>query len=280
MRAGKSWFFYDIVRINGFVREGGNVSKLCYEVNPKRLQQNCTYGSMGIEGRYLYRELLDIMWQQPDQCSVAYVTSDLASIIGLPEGVIEQQIEALCSGNSPLLEQSFCFDRGLTIVSLDLKEQIQLYKSWEKNEIEKIKKRNSDTKIVSLTGMIKVKEKSPELSYGYLEPSERSVSSFSGWFPTSNFDSDGQVYFLRNDVISIISDLYPGTDKNAEFTKIFGWLMQNPNRRQTVARMNSYVLKWFERATSLSYRATGESMLSQLDQEIEALFNEQKEASI
>lgn len=218
------------------------------------------------------------MWLTEEKCSMPLDEASIASSLGIRIVELERILDALKGGASPLIEDIFCLDRGMIIVSIELKEQIDQYRKWESKEIESVKKRKREAEVLSLSGFIKRDKAGPDVAISYVLPKDRHTEVYSGWFPTVRFDESGQVYNMRKAFLAELKERFSTIDVDAELRGVFSWLMKNKERRKSASGMNFYITCWLERARDgiFSTRKSGSSFADDLDRELDALFEERE----
>jgi hypothetical protein len=234
------------------------MEKSCYELNPFRLSKNTIYKKLNFIQKAIYKELIDLLWMQENQFSMKYDTQEISEKINISSEVIDETMELLSAGNEPLIEQYFCFEHGVSILSSHLKEQIEQHKKQESAQLELILQRNKKTSC-SLLEKVRKNPQDNELSIGYLEPEKRELSIYNGWLPTNRFDEIGQVFYVRSFFVKEIKDKYPSLVIEEQLQKILEWFDKNPERRRPVAIMNRFIIDWLERAGNPNFYANKDS---------------------
>lgn len=228
--------------------------KSTYEVNPERRASNKIYKTLSLTERAMYGALLDLCWLGDTQYSIIKDEQRWASDMGVDVSEVESFIAKVSSTKlgDALIEESFDLSSAsFMIIFLELKEQMDSYQAWLLRERQLASvKNNMEKKSVSLLEMSKDRSKAIEGAVHYLDPSERFLVDFKGWLPTTSFDAYGQIYKIRDFVIEELRSIYPDVDVVAEFQKMFFWFSNPKNQRRSVAQMNWFIHKWFERAAT------------------------------
>lgn len=248
------------------------MSKMCYELNPSWLISSKNYTNASAEVRGVYLGLMNQMWLSETQYSIPLAPGELSTHLGIGEGDLAFALSALGEGEDPLVIEAFDFDNGFILESPHLKAQVAKHRAWLMEEKIRTIERNKDSQRSTLTE--RVCGAPMEIGTAYLPPEERALGRYQGWFPTSRFDSAGQVFYVRPTFVEQLSESYPGITIEVELEKMFRWKADNPTKRKTIGYMNRFIWGWFERVSSGAAATQSVEKADEITSELDALFGE------
>jgi hypothetical protein len=230
-----------------------NRRKSTYEIDPAKRALNKAFNSLSLTEKSIYSFLLDSCWLGECQYMIDIDESSWSLSLGVTEDEISNFIESVTQDieGIKLAEQSFNLETSeFQLIIYDLKEQIEFYNAWAIKEEELTKKKNAlERKSIGLLDIASNRESALEGAVHYLEPGQRHMEHYLGWFPTVGFDNAGQVYRIRKFVVKQLQEMYPTADIDVELRKMFEWFSNPRNRRRTVAQMNAFIHNWIENST-------------------------------
>lgn len=228
--------------------------KPTYEVDPQKRALNKAYNSLSMTEKSIYSFLLDMCWVGESQYMIDIDEDKWASILQVDVSIIKSFIFAVTKEVDGFLlaEETFNLETStFQLIILDLKEQVENYNAWAIKEEELTRKKNAlERKSVKLLDIAKDRSEALMGVVHYVEPENRYLNEYLGWFPTIGFNETGQVYRIRDFVINQLSDMYPDLNIEDEIKKMFFWFSNPKNRRRTVAQMNYFIHNWLERASN------------------------------
>lgn len=245
--------------------------KHTYEVNPERLYRNPAWTKLSLVHRAIFREILDILWGSEKQYRMPYDPNTLSEKLGVSTDDLEHSLAMLTIGDDPLLVEEFDLGgEGFYLSSPMLREQIADHQRWLREERHRVSLKNKEREeSLSLVARIQ-NAKSPKLPHvAYLKPEQRDLSVFHGWLPTNRFDTQGQVYYVRENFKAMLIESYPDQDVDQEILKIHAWLCNNPFRRKALAYMNRFILNWLENQADQMLQEGGSN--GEMEQELDSL---------
>lgn len=226
--------------------------KVCYEWNPGRMLSNPTYFNMNLGERAVYRELIDLMWLTKDQYRIEFDLMLISNLSGISTGKIKQVIEKGLSGDKPLFMEELCLS--------NLKNYLQSHDLLiQLIEYEKQKEADSKTSIPQQTNTLKnriINKEKGKVS------EHRVLGVYDGWMPTNRFDSIGQIYKVRKNLIDKLHSMTSEINIYDELINIYEWLKRNPEGRKAVSEMELFITKWIRRSIN---KRNDISEISELD---------------
>ena len=252
-----------------------------YEINPVYFRDQPAYTMLEPGVRLFFRELMDLLWLSEERFRMPYDPACLAEKLSVSEEFVEESVDTLTSDACGLLDLVFGLDNPGYILSCPYLESTKK-RMVERSEREQavglageIKKANTVTPLQRVMGG----DDNMEPTVGYLDSEEISVGSdlYSGWLPTAQFASSGQVFYVRKILLENLRDRFPGRDLQSDFEDMFRYLMTNPDRRPFYGVMNRFVARWLTRnkVASDAHVAAGDEAQS-IDDAFEALLNEEE----
>lgn len=257
--------------------------KQSYEFNPSSMGINPVWASLDSFDRGVFRDIIDLIWLSEKQYRMPYDPADLSVALGIPKDKLEVVLAKLMMGENPLLVEEFDLEAegGFFISSPMLREQVTDYQRWLREERHRVALKNKDREqALSLVSRIN-QSKSPQKPHvAYLKPECRDLSQYYGWLPTDRFESQGQVYYLRDSFLEMLKESYPDEDVDHQILEIHTWLSKNRFRRKKLAMMNRFIINWLENQTE--FKENGHKKSSEVEEELDRLLglSDSKAASV
>ncbi len=82
----------------------------------------------------------------------------------------------------------------------------------------------------------------------YLPPDKRELGAYDDWLPTNKFNSEGEVYIIRAQLIAQMGDTYPAVDVLSEIKKMYSWCVTNATKRKTHTGIGRFINSWMSGA--------------------------------
>lgn len=227
------------------------IRKSKYEIDPSARKANSTYSSLSLTEISIFSLLLDHCWMSQTQYSVERDDATIAIEIGVDVDELTMFLDKMTSVDSnPIVEEVFNLDDGSIDISIvELKSQVEEYKYWLEKEQKLTVLRNEvkQTKH-SLLDLVKQGDSAFDGVIHYLEPHQRVLSSYVGWLPTKNFETQGQIYKIRKSLVTDLSALYPSLNVEEEILAMYKWFTNSKNKKRSISQLNTFIHNWLERA--------------------------------
>ncbi|WP_219583311.1 hypothetical protein, partial [Vibrio parahaemolyticus] len=97
-----------------------------------------------------------------------------------------------------------------------------------------------------------------ELAVKYVDPTLEVLGEYNGWLPTKRYETEGQVFRVRDKHLALLRQAFPGVDVDMEILDIYEWLRDNPLQRKPLAMMNSFIQRWLSNSLTSSVNALNE----------------------
>lgn len=246
--------------------------KQSYEINPSSLKINHCWSNLGRSERGLFRDILDLIWLSDKQYRMPYNPTSLAELLCVSVEDLEQALAKMMMGDQPLLVEEFDLEEagGFFLSSPLLRDQISAHQRWIREEKHRSMLRNQDREqAVSLVARINQAKSSSDPHVAYLKPEDRDLSCYKGWLPTDRFESQGQVYYVRDTFLSMLRESYPDENVDNEIVRIHAWLVKKPFGRKRLAMMNRFVINWLE--NQAEFRDRDANNASEVEDELDRL---------
>lgn len=244
-----------------------------FSIEPEVLAQSKGYQSCPMSHKGLLLEILSLVWASEKQYTMP-IPSELHANLGVEKDDIESLLSAV--SNQGILDKQLCLEAGDLVLHSQLLEKSHKSQHMQNLKEQQITKKmqKSQQESNSLFDSLNEKRKGHEFSMGYLAPEERNLIDFTGWMPTSRFDANGQIYYVRSFFREDLIKEFPIIDVDMELNKIFRYLADNPERRKNLAYMNRFLRIWMGNASNPSYNnqtTTTEEQTSAIESELDRL---------
>jgi hypothetical protein len=241
------------------------MKKQSYEMNPASLKVNDTWNSLDISERGIFREILDHIWLSDKHYRMPYDPASMSENLEVTQDNLECIIAKLVTGDYPLLVEEFDLsETGFFLSSPLLRDQVKNHERWVREERHRTMLKNKDReKSLSLVSRINQKISTKEPHVAYLKPEQRDTTSYFGWLPTDRFNSQGQVYYIRESFLSMLKESYPDEDVESQILRMHAWLVKKPYGRKRLAMMNRFIINWLE--NQAEFRDQGSDSATEVD---------------
>jgi len=228
------------------------MKKICYEINPERLGKNEVYKTLSLMEKGMLFSIFSELWGTESQYKIVSNYEQLSYRIGCSEVQLMSLISKFKKNEDSLLKVVFNLDDFSEIlVSEELKKQANQFRKDKEVEYKIIDavRESSEKKEKSLIERIRLSENLDRTAtIKYLEKEKMDISKYTGWMPTKSFDHSGQVYVLPCEFISTLKKEFSESPVEEYLEIIFNWLVKNVDKRQTIANMNNFIMRWIERS--------------------------------
>lgn len=244
------------------------MSDFKYEVNPYELKHLLSAPGLKPIDRFVYRELLDLCWMSDLRDRMTYKPEELSDYMGLTQEEIESSVLRLSNPDLKILSVFLDLDSdsddmilAVSYLSSQIKEKAKI--SELKNK-EKFSKSADDKNTIGVIDRISQRNSSFEPSVLYIERSEKALArDYTGWIPTRNYSETGEAYNVRDHVFSSIEREFENTNTLETLREIFHWLMKNPDKRPSMARVNGFIYQWFSKKNESLKKSMDNSEINQ-----------------
>jgi hypothetical protein len=252
-----------------------------YEHNPQYFQRLSSYRGLPPLCRLFFRELLDLVWCSESHFKREYDLASIASEMGFEKSEVEDYVGRLASEECELVSFFYDLDSSKLIISVPYLERIH------KSAIENLNRSRRDdiandvrvSSTVTTLQRVCGHRDSIDPIVGYLTSSEirRGSSGYSGWLPTARFLDTGEVFYIRNVLLSTVAKRFPDEDLNRSFTEMFDYLIRTPDRRPFLPTMNRFISGWLvrPRGTTKRFANVSEKSFSKEEDAFAALLESQ-----
>lgn len=227
------------------------MSDVAYDLNPYEIRHMLSAPGLTPVDRFVYRELLDMCWMTEDQDRIDYRPDELSVYLGMSVEDFEASINRLSRPELKILSVFLDLDSESDEMSLSVKyltDQLETRSKRVARErkgtfSEQVEKDNT----ISVLDRISKRDADFEATVIYVPREERAVlKSYQGWLPTRKFDLDGEAYNIRGHLIAKLRAEFPAVgDVTLVLVEIFNWLMENPDKRPSMIRINGFIFEWF-----------------------------------
>lgn len=245
--------------------------KQSYEMNPAILKMNATWCDLDVVERGVFRDIVDLLWLSDKQYRMPYDSDFISQNVGMKKERVEQVIAKMVVGETPLLNEEFDLGEGGFFLSCPLlREQIMSHQRWVREERHKtlLKNKERDSSL-SLVSRINQTKTPTQPHVAYLKPEDRILNGYVGWLPTDRFDTQGQVYYVRDSFLSMLKESYPDEDVEFQVQKIFTWLVKKQYGRKRLSMMNRFIINWLENQAEFRERESDTGI--EIEQELDRL---------
>lgn len=250
------------------------MSDLKYEINPYEIRHMLSAPGLKPIDRFVYRELLDMCWMTEQQDRLEYKPEELCVHLGMDIGEFEDSVSRLSRPELYILSIFLDLDSASDEMCLSVKYLTDQLNEKTRDIDRERKLSFSDeaekNNTVSIIDRISKRDSDFEPTILYIERKERALAkTYSGWLPTRNYGVDGEAYNIRDHLVASLKREFPGINVEKTFFSVFTWLMQNPDKRPAMSRVNAFIHQWF----SNSHKAVSSFDDTEIDSDTLNLFS-------
>ncbi|MGI2918382.1 hypothetical protein [Vibrio parahaemolyticus] len=227
--------------------------KLCPSTDLKPLNGKLSHDEFGKAMMLLFT-----LWENGDEQSSLDIDSEHILAIFGKSGDAEDFVSKVSSIDSDILTVSLDLETLSNKVSSYLLAKLLKNEQLEQAKLANLRMAHTRSSQRSKSLFDAINNEDNELAVKYVDPNVEVLGEYNGWLPTKRYETDGQVFRVRNKHLELLRQAFPGVDVDMEILDIYEWLRDNPLQRKPLAMMNSFIQRWLSNSLTSSVNALNE----------------------
>ncbi len=192
--------------------------------------------------------LLFTLWENGTEQSSLDIDSDHILKIFGKSGDAEDFVSKISAIDSNILSISLDLESLSSKISSYLLLKLLKNEQLEQAKLAQLQQLSSRSHHHSKSLIDAINGEDNELSVKYVDLSVDKLDDYNGWLPTKRYETEGQVFKVRDKHLDLLRKAFPGVDIDMEIIDIYEWLRDNPLQRKPLAMMNGFIQRWISNA--------------------------------
>lgn len=227
--------------------------KLCPSTDLKALIGKLSHDEFGKAMMLLFT-----LWEHGDEQSNLDIDSEHVLAIFGKAGDAEDFVSKVSSIDSDILTVSLDLESLSNKVSSYFLAKLLKNEQLEQAKLANLRMLNFRSSQQSKSLFDAINNEDNELAVKYVDPTLEVLGEYNGWLPTKRYETEGQVFRVRDKHLALLRQAFPGVDVDMEILDIYEWLRDNPLQRKPLAMMNSFIQRWLSNSLTSSVNALNE----------------------